>query len=62
MIKKRRCRDLSKIDIVHHELDEVIDPEFVKDLHKMVANKLFSLWLEERKRNGVTKEAVRKAA
>lgn len=46
----RKYRDLSKIEIVHHELDETIDPAFVKELHKMVANKLFTLWKEQKRK------------
>lgn len=58
----RQYNNLSKVEFVHHELNEVVDPDFVKELHKMVAHKLFTLWLEERKRNEIVKLEVKKAA
>ena len=62
MDKTRQYNDLSKVEFVHHELNEVVDPAFVKELHKMIAHKLFILWLEERKLNEIAKLEDKKAA
>lgn len=62
MGKTRQYNDLSKVEFVHHELSEVVDPAFVKELHKMIAHKLFAQWLEERKKNDAIMQEGRKAA
>ena len=62
MGKTRQYNDLSQVEFVHHELSEVVDPAFVKELHKMIAHKLFTLWLEERKLNEIAKFEDKKAA
>lgn len=62
MGETRQYNNLSKVEFVHHELNEVIDPDFVKELHKMVAYKLFNQWLEERKMNEKIERDGRKAA
>ncbi len=56
----RKYNNLSKVEFVHHELDEVIDPDFVKELHRMVAYKLFTLWLEERRIGDASQEKKEK--
>lgn len=62
MAKTRQYNNLSEMEFIHHELNEVVDPAFVKELHKMIAHKLFILWLEERERNEAGKFDDRKAA
>ena len=41
---------MKEIVFVHHEMDEVISPEFVAELHKMEADRLFKAWLEDYKK------------
>lgn len=62
MAKNRQYNDLSKAEFVHHELKEAIDPAFVKELHKMIAHKLFTQWLEDRKQSETMLKEIPKAA
>lgn len=42
-------RKQKQIIFNHIELDEPVSPEFVKELHELIAKKLFETWLSERK-------------
>jgi len=57
----RQYSNLSKIEFIHHELSEVIDPAFVKELHRKIAYKLFTQWLAERNLKKVADQELGKA-
>lgn len=39
------------LQFINHETNEFIDPIFVKELHEMIADGLFRLWISDKKRN-----------
>ena len=41
-------RNLKEAVYNHIELDEPVSPEFVRELHELIAKKLFEAWLSER--------------
>jgi len=41
-------RKQQEIIFNHIELDEPVSPEFVRELHELIAKKLFEAWLSER--------------
>ena len=48
MRKKMSKRKQQEIIFNHIELDEPVSPEFVRELHELIAKKLFEAWLSER--------------